>query len=110
MSAPLRQNARGTELILGDGNKWLIPFMPVGPKGAHITQMMDDISNIGDTGAEGEGKNSKVWEHNFNLLVEIMKVNYPNLTSQECEDLFDIVLFNKILGIFSGNPAAANNV
>jgi len=97
--AAQRQGSRGRELVLADGNKWLIPFMPIGPRGSEVTKQMDDISKLED--ADGRTQEG-LWQRNFELLESILKLNYPNLTREESEGLFDIVLFNQILSIFSG--------
>lgn len=98
--ANVRPNARGKELVLADGNKYIVPFMPVGRRAVPIAKMMDEI---GKKSAEDGPRHEEIWAQNFNLLLAIMRLNYPNMTEDEADELFDVPLFNEVLGIFTGS-------
>jgi hypothetical protein len=98
--ANARPNARGKNLTLADGNAYIIPFMPMGRRAVPIAKMMDEIGKKSD---ESGPRHEEIWAQNFNLALGILRLNYPNMTEDEAEELLDVPLFNDILSIFTGS-------
>ena len=84
--ATKKTTARGTEVVLADGNTWTIPPMPFGRRARPILDLMDQAGELED---DPGAKYSDIVDLQFKIGCEVLKLNYEFEDESEMDDLFD---------------------
>lgn len=97
--------ARGTKVVLGDGNEWLVPHLAFVPLKAvrvktetgsdawgaafpdEIKADLDHVADLYLNGRVGEEVAEHDWSRIFSLMFHVLRVNYPTLTAEDVERL-----------------------
>jgi hypothetical protein len=106
------ENPRGTWYMLGNGEKWCIPAMPLGQKRHQILEFLkkirileEDLKKAKDDSDAALSLTGDLFEIAHSALVYVLQLNYPNVTEEfaDEENLFSSNDLYKILAIVQGN-------
>jgi len=109
----LRKNEQlcGTKILLGNGEKWTVPSMPLAKKKREpILKAMEDYDKLQLEAATAENQFQalgKALDSASELILIVLKLNYPELTLEHLEehDLFALEHVPQIISILQGNEA-----
>lgn len=85
----------GEEVLLNNGDKFMVPSLPLGPKGEFFYDLLRQFETVDMMTVDGNR-----FMHNF--FTEILKINYPALTLEDTDGLFSMSHVAKVLAVFYG--------
>lgn len=74
------ENLRGTEKVLGNGETWTIPPLPLNDDGERVAELYDAVAT-----ADVE-TNKEAMRNFFAVMFEHLKLNYPELTEDAAKE------------------------
>ena len=92
----------GNMVKLRNGDEFLVPVMPIGPSGKKFAKMLDDLDGLNLMSEAGQDKA-------FEFVHQVLTLNYPELTLDDCDGLFDVRSFWKLVPAFFGAPAESDS-
>ena len=92
----------GTDVMLGNGELWTIPSMPVGPKAGWFVKTLDQYAEA--TGNEGFDER-EISNMVFGFFVRLMQLNYPKMTKENAADLLRAEMVPQVIFIAKGMKA-----
>jgi hypothetical protein len=87
------ENLVGVEMVLGNGETWTVPSLPLNSEGERIAKMIDEMAQQDE---DTDANQHTVMQMYFKFMYALLKLNYPALTEDEARDagLFQMGMFS----------------
>lgn len=93
---------RGTIVTLCNGEEWTVASIPLSKKGIDIARQMDELQNSKDLPL------SETMSKFFEFAKALLRLNYPALSDEQAEELFDMSLLGDFMGAATGGLSEGN--
>jgi len=97
MEADLRKSPdlRGTEVELLNGERWTVPAIPLSKAGIALARTMADIK-------KEDAPLADTMERFLSFCSGLLRINYPEITDEQLDGLFDMTLLAPIMEAATG--------
>ena len=100
-----QEKLRGTPILLGNGEEWIISSLPLSDEGERIAQSLEDMAAKEDGGM----KRKESIALYFSFMYALTVANYPALIEDDARKagLFQIDMVEEFVEAMTGTPKKA---